>query len=141
MFSSILKSSRFIIEICSRLFSSKPPQYRFISPQLRFHMDTKSIYGSQRIIREKRSTKPSEFDLINENPNKKLFEKDTELLYGTPNGFRRVCSITKGIPITELQRHLRHLFRIPRGQRASLYPQAYVPDKYLGLRKRRRKDK
>jgi len=139
MFSSILKSSQFIIEIFSRSFSSKSPsQYRSISPQLRFHMNTKSVYGPQRVVREKRSTKPSEFDLFNENPNKKLFEKDTELLYGNSNGFRRACSIAKGISISERQRYLRHLFRIPRGQPASLYPQAFVPNKYLGLRRKKR---
>jgi hypothetical protein len=135
----MLKSSRFFIEIFSRSASSKTPQYRSISPQLRFHMDTKAIFGPQRIIREKRSTKSSEFDLFNVNPNKQLFEKDTELLYGTSNGLRRACSIAKGISIAERQRYLRYLFRIPRGQRVSLYPQAYVPNKYLGLR--RRKDK
>jgi len=135
MFSSIIKSSRFIIEIFSRSFSSK--YYRSISPQLRFYMDTKSIYGPQRIIREKRSTKFSEFDLFNQNPHKTLFEKDTELLYGGSNGLHRACSIPKGISIAERQRYLRNLFRIPRGQRASLYPQAYIPTKYFGLRRKK----
>ncbi|CAF3473050.1 unnamed protein product, partial [Rotaria sp. Silwood2] len=41
------------------------------------------------------------------------------------------CSIEKGIPITVREKYLRHLFRIPRGQRVSLYPQAYIPNKYL----------
>src|SRR5690349_6440283 len=124
MFSSIIKSTRFIIEIYSRSFSSK--YYRSISPQLRFYLDTKSVYGPQRTIREKRSTKFSDFDLYNpnSNPNKTLFEKDTELLYGSSNGLYRACSIPKGISISERQRYLRHLFRIPRGQPASLYPQA-----------------
>jgi hypothetical protein len=139
MFSSILKSSRFFIEIFSRLTSSKPPQDRSISPQLLFHMDTKSVFGPQRVVRGKRSTKFSEFDLFYEDPNKKLFEKDTELLYGTSNGLHRACSVPKGISISERQRYLRYLFRIPRGQPASLYPQAYVPNKYLGLRKRKDK--
>jgi hypothetical protein len=140
MFSTVFKSSGFIISIFSRSYSSKPPsQYRPISPQLRFHIDTKSVYGPQHVIREKRSTKPSEFDLFHTNPNKKLFENDTELLYGTSTGLRRVCSIPKGISITERQRYLRHLFRIPRGQRASLYPQAYVPTKYFGLRRNKLK--
>jgi hypothetical protein len=139
MFFPIFKTSRSIIETLSRSFSSKRIPYRPISPQLRFHMDTKSIYGPQRLIREKRSTEPSELDLFHANPIKQVFENDTELLYANTNGFRRACSIPKGISIAERQRYLRHLFRIPRGQRASLYPQAYVPDKYLGLR--RKKDK
>jgi hypothetical protein len=139
MFSTIFKSSRLIIEIFSRSSSSKPPQYRSISPQLRFHLDTKSVFGLQRTIRTKRSTEPSELDLFITNPKKTLFEKDTELLYGSSESFHRACSIPKGVSISERQRYLRHLFRIPRGQPASLYPQAYVPNKYLGLRRRKTK--
>jgi hypothetical protein len=139
MFFPIFKTSRFIIETLSRSFSSKRIPHRPITPQLRFYMDTKSVYGPQRLVRERRSTKPSELDLFQENPIKTLFEKDTELLYGDSNGFRRAGSIAKGIPITERQKYLRHLFRIPRGQRVSLYPQAYVSDKYLGLRKKKDK--
>lgn len=140
MFFSILKSSRFFIQIISRSFSSKPPpQYRSISPQLRFHMDTKSVFGPQHVVRGKRSTKPSEFDLFNSSVTKKIFEDDTELLYGNINGLRRACSISKGISIRERQRYLKQLFRIPRGQSASLYPQAYVSNKNLGLRKKKDK--
>jgi hypothetical protein len=139
MFSPICKSTRLVIEMLSRSFSSKRISRYSISPQLRFHMDTKAVYGSQRTIKEDRCTKPSELDLFNENSKKRQFEIDTELVYAGPNGLRQACSIAKGIPITQRQRYLRHLFRIPRGQPASLYPQAYVPNKYLGLR--RKKDK
>ncbi len=138
MFSSIFKPSHWIIETIFRSFSSKSIPYRSISPRLRFYMDTKAVYGPQRVVREKKCLKPSEFDLFYVNPNKQIFEKDTELLYADSNGFRRVCSVAKGIPISERQKYLRHLFRIPRGQRASLYPQAYVPNKFLGLRKKKR---
>ncbi len=137
MFSRIIHSSRLMFEIFSRSSSSKSSYYRSISPQLRFHLDTKSVFGLQRTIRTKRSTEPSEFDLFTVNPKKTLFERDTELLYGNSNGFHRACSIPKGVSISERQRYLRHLFRIPRGQPASLYPQAYVPNKYLGLRRRK----
>ncbi|CAF4870613.1 unnamed protein product, partial [Rotaria magnacalcarata] len=65
------------------------------------------------------------------------FEDDTELLYAGSSGFRRACSVPKGVPISERQRYLRDLFRIPRGQPASLFPQAYIPNKYLGLRRKK----
>lgn len=137
MFSTILKSSRFFIESFSRSFSSKS-SYRSITPQLRFHMDTKSVFGSQRLIREKRSTKSSELDLFHSNPIKIVFENDTELLYGNSNGLHRARSIPKGRSITERQRYLKYLFRIPRGHRVSLYPQAYISNKYLGIRKKKK---
>ncbi|CAF0931492.1 unnamed protein product [Rotaria sordida] len=133
----MLKPSEFIIKTLFRSFSSKYTKFRSISPLLRFYMDTKSVYGPQKLVREKRSTKPSDFDLFNESLKKKIFENDTELLYAGSNGFRRACSIAKGIPISERQKYLRHLFRIPRGQRLSLYPQAYISNKYLGLRRKK----
>jgi hypothetical protein len=139
MFSRIVKSSRLIIEIFSRSLSFKPPQHRSIPPQLRFYLDTKSVFGSQKTIRTKRSTKPSELDLFNASPKKTIFERDTELLYGNSEGFHRACSVPKGVPISERQRYIRHLFRIPRGQPASLYPQAYIPNKYLGIRRKKTK--
>ncbi|CAF3031347.1 unnamed protein product [Rotaria sp. Silwood2] len=134
----MIKSSEFIIKILFRSFSTKHIKFRSISPQLRFLMDTKCVYGPQKIIREKRYTNSSEYDLFYENTHKKIFEQDTELLYAGPNGFRRACSIEKGIPITVREKYLRHLFRIPRGQRVSLYPQAYIPNKYLGLKRKKK---
>ncbi|CAF1037905.1 unnamed protein product [Rotaria sp. Silwood1] len=134
----MLKSSEFIIKILFRSFSSKYTKSRTISSQLRFHMDTKCVYGTQKMIKEKRCTNPSEFDLFHENRNKKLFENDTELLYAGSHGFRRACSVEKGISITERQKYLRHLFRIPRGQHISLYPQAYKSNKNLGLRNKKK---
>lgn len=136
---SVLKPYESIIRIFFRSYTSKYKQYRTISPQLRFYLDTKSIYGPQKVIQEKRCTKPSELDLFIENPRKKVFEEETELLYAGSNGLRRACSLPKGVSIAGRQKYIRDLFRIPRGHRISLFPQAYIANKNLGLR--RRKDK
>lgn len=133
----MLKPFPLVFTTFFRSFASKSTKSRSISPILQFHMDTKLVYGPQKPIREKRTTKPSELDLVVESSKKRLFETDTELLYADSNGFRRACSIPKGTSIAERQKYLRHLFRIPRGQRASLYPQAYIPNKYLGSRRKR----
>ncbi|CAF2081275.1 unnamed protein product [Rotaria magnacalcarata] len=137
MYFSMLKPSSIIIQTLFRSLASKTTKYRPISAPLRFHMDTKLVYGPQRMIREKRCTQPSELDLFTEKPSKRIFEDDTELLYAGSSGFRRACSVPKGVPISERQRYLRDLFRIPRGQPASLFPQAYIPNKYLGLRRKK----
>jgi hypothetical protein len=100
-------------------------------------MDTKSLYGPQYTVVEKRSSTPSELNLRLENPKKKVFEDETALLYGPSTEFHRVCSVPKGVSIAERKKYLRDLFRIPRGHRVSLYPQAYVSNKYLGLRKKK----
>ena len=100
-------------------------------------MDTKAVYGSLQVVREKRSQQPSEFDLIVRNPTKEQFDNDTELLYGSSAGFYRACSLPKGVPISQRTKYLRDLFRIPRGQPVSRFQQAYVPNKYLGMRKKK----
>ena len=105
-----------------------------MSPQLRFHLDTKALYGPQTTITSERCRKPSQFDLINDSAPKRQFELDTEALYAGPKGLHRARSLPKGVPITEQSRYLRHLFRIPRGQKISLFPQAYVANKNLGQR-------
>ncbi|CAF1501191.1 unnamed protein product [Adineta steineri] len=139
MFSSIFQSSRSIIEITYRSFSSKRIPRRSISSQLLFYKDTTSVFGPQQAIHEKKSSESNRLNLSHVNPKKEAFENDTELLYASTNGLHRVCSVEKGISIRERQKYLRHLFRIPRGQRLSLFPQAYIPNKYLGLRKNRNK--
>ena len=100
-------------------------------------MDTRSLYGPQEPVDVKRPSKPSELDLRAENPKKKVYENETALLYDPSREFHRVCSVPKGVSIAERKKYLRDLFRIPRGHRASLYPQSYVPNKYLGLRKKK----
>lgn len=135
MFSKII--DRWIIPSFLRSFSSKSSdQGGSIPSSLRFHLDTKLVYGPQRAVRSKRATTPSEFDLSPVGTRKSLFEQDTELLYGSSEGFHRAGSLPKGIPISEHSRYLRQLYRIPRGQPASRYPQAYIPNKYLGIRKK-----
>ena len=135
MFSKII--DRWILSSFVRSLSTKPPnQRRSLPPSLRFYLDTKSVFGPQRTLRTKRATTPSEFDLAPIYPRKTLFEKETELLYGSFEGFYRAGSLPKGIPISEHSRYLRQLFRIPRGQPISQFPQAYIPNKYLGVRRK-----
>ncbi|UJR22173.1 hypothetical protein I4U23_025237 [Adineta vaga] len=137
MFSSFLQSSRYFTRILFRSYSSKSSSDRPISARLRFHMDTYSVYGSQKVVQKAKPSKTSELSLFHVSLRKKVFENDTELLYGSSNGFHRACSIPKGTPISERKKHLRELFQIPRGHRISSYPQAYIPDKYLGLRRKK----
>jgi hypothetical protein len=138
--SSIVRSSRLITQLLSvRTLATKRTPIRPISPQLRFHLDTKSVYGSLRMIRNERCKAPSEFDLINQSSAKQQHDNDTELLYSNSKGFHRACSLPKGIPISERSKYLRQLFRIPRGEPISQYPQAYVPNKYLGVRSKDKK--
>lgn len=138
MFSKVVH--QVMIPSLTRLLSSKPPpQRRSIPPALRFYLDTKSVFGPQRTIQTKRSTTPSEFDLSPVYPHRTLFEKETELLYGTSEGFHRAGSLPKGIPISEQSRYLRRLYRIPRGQPASRFPQAYISNKSLGIHPKKNK--
>ena len=141
MFSKIVH--QLMVPSLTRLLSSKPPppppKRRSIPPSLRFYLDTKSVFGPQRTIQTKRATTPSEFDLSPIYPRRTLFEKETELLYGTSEGFYRAGSLPKGIPISEQSRYLRRLFRIPRGQPASQFPQAYISNKSLGIQRKKNK--
>lgn len=141
MFSKIIH--QLIIPPLARLLSSKPPppppaKRRSISAALRFYLDTKSVFGIQRTVQAPRSRTPNEFDLSPIHPRRTLFEKETELLYGTSEGFHRAGSLPKGIPISEHSRYLRRLYRIPRGQPASQFPQAYIPNKYLGVNRKKK---
>lgn len=137
MFSiSLLKSLSWMIV---RSLSTKPSSSRPVSPILLFNADTKAVFGAQRMVRTARCRGSSELDLICQNSSKAQFEKETDLLYGGSTGFRRACSVAKGAPISERSRYVRDLFRIPRGQRISLFPQAYVPTKQLGLRIKKNK--
>ena len=110
-----------------------------MTPQLRFHLDTKALYGPQKTITSERCRKPSDFDLINDSAPKRQFESDTEALYAGSTGLHRARSLPKGVSIAEQSRYLRQLFRIPRGQKISLFPQAYVPNRNLGLRPDKKK--
>ena len=120
----------FVRSLSTAKRSSSPP----VSAQLRFNLDTKAVFGAQRMVRAARCRASSELDLICQSTGKAQFERETDLLYGGSTGLRRACTVAKGIPISERSRYLRDLFRIPRGQRISLYPQAYVSTKNLGLR-------
>lgn len=99
-------------------------------------METKSVYGPQRVIKSERCRKASELDLIVRNSAKETFERESELLYGGEKGFHRACSLPKGIAISQRSKYLRNLFRIPRGFPASIFPQAYISNKNLGTRKK-----
>ena len=112
---------------------------RVISAQFRFLLDTRALYGLQRPVRGERCREPSEFDLIDEKSIKNQFDRDTALLYGQDANFHRVCSVPKGVPISQKSKYLRHLFRVPRGVPISTFPQAYVPTKDLGVRVKKEK--
>lgn len=112
---------------------------RFISAQFRFLLDTRALYGPQRAVRGERCQVPSEFDLVNEKSIKNQFDRDTALLYGQGKDFHRVCSVPKGVPISQKSKYLRQLFRVPRGVPISAFPQAYVPTKDLGVRVKKEK--
>lgn len=99
-------------------------------------MDTHAVYGSQHNVPKTKASKPSELNLFQASTPKNVFESDTEALYGEPEGFYRARSVPKGVPISERKKHLRELFRVPRGHRISSYPQAYISDAYLGLSKK-----
>ncbi|CAF0946275.1 unnamed protein product [Adineta ricciae] len=132
MFVFLSSSSQWITKMFSRSYSSK----HRISPQFRFYMDTYAVYGTQHNVPKAKASKPSELNLFQGSTPKNIFDSDTEALYGGPSGFYRARSVPKGVSISERKKHLRELFRIPRGHRISSYSQAYIPNIYLGLRKK-----
>lgn len=115
--------------------SAKKPRRSSLPPLLRFQMDTASVFGSQKPVPKQRAESPNDF--MTDVP-KNLFEEETESLYGESQTLHRACSVPKGVSIAEQSRRVRQLFRIPRGQPASAYPQAYVPNKALGLNKKKK---
>ncbi|CAF0771864.1 unnamed protein product [Adineta ricciae] len=129
---SLSSSSQWITRMISRSYSSK----RAISPRLRFYMDTHAVYGEQCDVPKAKASKQSELNLFQGSTPKNVFDSDTEALYGESSGFYRARSVPKGVSISERKKHLRELFRIPRGHRISSYSQAYIPDIYLGLTKK-----
>jgi len=122
-------------QIIIRSYSSNKWKKQPISPLLRYHMDTKSVFGPQAHVPKERSKQANDFLPPTE---KNLFDRETELLYGE-QPMHRACHVPKGVPISEQQQYIRHLFRIPRGQLISHYPQAYVANKDLGKRNKEKK--